>query len=219
LNFPRNKNIRWYWLWGKVGQCLFLNVMMIILTEQWILPTVRNSVRYFDSADLIRVFQRSLKLSIPSLVLWLIGFYTFFHLWLNIVAELLRFGDREFYRSWWNSTTLGEYWRDWNTPVHNWLRRHVYFPAVRFGLNKVQASLLIFFISAVFHEVVASVPLKLFRLHFFMGMMFQVPLIIISEKFTKGSQLGNFLFWIVFCILGQPMILLLYYYEYYSHTM
>jgi len=167
LNFPRNKSIRWYWLWGKVGQFLFLSIFMVILTEQWILPTVRNSVRYFDSVDLIRVFQRSLKLSIPSLVLWLMGFYTFFHLWLNIIAELLRFGDREFYRSWWNSTTQGEYWRDWNTPVHFWLRRHVYYPAVRFGLTRIQGSLLIFFISAVFHEIVASVPLKLIRLHFF----------------------------------------------------
>jgi hypothetical protein len=27
---------------------------------------------------------------------------------LNIVAELLRFGDREFYKDWWNAKTVEE---------------------------------------------------------------------------------------------------------------
>lgn len=27
---------------------------------------------------------------------------------LNIVAEVLRFGDREFYKDWWNATTIEE---------------------------------------------------------------------------------------------------------------
>jgi diacylglycerol O-acyltransferase-1 len=187
---------------------------MIILTEQWIVPTIKNTVRFMDNFDLVRVFLRSLKLSIPSLVLWLMGFYTFFHLWLNILAELLRFGDREFYKSWWNSTTQAEYWRDWNTPVHNWLRRHVYYPVTRLGMSRTLGSLLIFFISAIFHEIVASIPLKMIRSYFFMGMMFQVPLIILTEKYTKGSQIGNIIFWVSFCILGQPMVVLLYYYDY-----
>ena len=32
---------------------------------------------------------------------WLAGFYAFFHVWLNVLAELLRFGDRVFYLEWW----------------------------------------------------------------------------------------------------------------------
>jgi diacylglycerol O-acyltransferase-1 len=35
------------------------------------------------------------------LFVWLLGFYSLFHLWLNILAELLKFGDREFYKDWW----------------------------------------------------------------------------------------------------------------------
>jgi diacylglycerol O-acyltransferase-1 len=33
---------------------------------------------------------------------------------LNIVAELMCFGDREFYKDWWNAKTVEEYWRMWN---------------------------------------------------------------------------------------------------------
>nr|GEU60264.1 diacylglycerol acyltransferase 1 [Tanacetum cinerariifolium] len=57
-------------------------------------------------------------------------FYCFFHLWLNILAELLRFGDREFYKDWWNAQTVEEYWRLWNMPVHKWIVRHLYFPCL-----------------------------------------------------------------------------------------
>ena len=44
---------------------------------------------------------------IPNLYIWLLMFYCFFHLWLNILAELLRFGDRAFYKDWWNAESLG----------------------------------------------------------------------------------------------------------------
>jgi len=46
-------------------------------------------------------------------------FYAMFHSWLNFTAELLRFGDRLFYKDWWNAETLDMYWRNWNLPVHN----------------------------------------------------------------------------------------------------
>ena len=39
-----------------------------------------------------------LRLSIANTYLWLLVFYTYFHLYLNLCAELLRFGDRVFYR-------------------------------------------------------------------------------------------------------------------------
>ncbi len=44
--------------------------------------------------------ERLLKLAIPSTYAWLTMFYVLFHLWLNILAECLMFGDREFYKAW-----------------------------------------------------------------------------------------------------------------------
>jgi len=38
-------------------------------------------------------------------------------------AQVLRFGDRVFYKDWWNATTFEEYWRLWNLPVHYWMVR------------------------------------------------------------------------------------------------
>lgn len=36
-------------------------------------------------------------------------FWTYIHLYrLNILAEILRFGDREFYKDWWNAKTIDE---------------------------------------------------------------------------------------------------------------
>lgn len=42
-------------------------------------------------------------------------------------------------QEWWNATTVGEYWRLWNQPVHKWMLRHVYFPGIRAGLPKFWA--------------------------------------------------------------------------------
>lgn len=38
---------------------------------------------------------------VPNHLIWLIFFYWLFHSCLNAVAELMQFGDREFYRDWW----------------------------------------------------------------------------------------------------------------------
>ena len=38
-----------------------------------------------------------MKQALPSLVVWLLGFYTLFHCWLNVLGEVLRFDDRRFF--------------------------------------------------------------------------------------------------------------------------
>jgi diacylglycerol O-acyltransferase-1 len=65
---------------------------------------------------------------------------------------------------------------------------------------------LVFFVSAVFHELVLGVPLHMVRLWAFSGIMLQVPLIIISDKINrklKSDQWGNIIFWLSFCVVGQ----------------
>lgn len=43
----------------------------------------------------------ALSPQVPNHLIWLIFFYWLFHSCLNAVAELMQFGDREFYRDWW----------------------------------------------------------------------------------------------------------------------
>jgi diacylglycerol O-acyltransferase-1 len=122
--------------------------------------------------------------------------------------------------------------------VHKWLKRHVYVPLVAgrglpnprippsqvsstaHGVTKFQASLLIFFISAIFHELVVAPPVKILKLHAFFGMLAQIPLVVVSQhletwyrkRWPQGvNTAGNMLMWFTFCIIGQPMGAILYY--------
>ncbi|GCB84355.1 hypothetical protein scyTo_0024966, partial [Scyliorhinus torazame] len=44
---------------------------------------------------------------------------------------MLRFGDRMFYKDWWNSTSFANYYRTWNVVVHDWLYCYTYSDFLR----------------------------------------------------------------------------------------
>mmetsp|Transcript_33702 Transcript_33702/g.95355 ORF Transcript_33702/g.95355 Transcript_33702/m.95355 type:complete len:739 (+) Transcript_33702:91-2307(+) len=217
VNYPRVKRFRKRWLLRRVLELTACLSVGAFIVEQYILPSCMNSLHPLHTMDIGHILERVLKLSLPSLYVWLIGFYSLFHLWLNILAELTYFGDREFYKDWWNATTVDEYWRKWNQPVHKWLMRTVYFPSHRIGLSKYGAVLLTFLISALFHELLVGVPLQMLRAWAFAGMMGQIPLIAVTnllKRKLKSDIVGNIIFWISFCILGQPIAVLLYFHDY-----
>ena len=144
----------------------------------------------------------------------LLGFYWFFHLWLGLAAELTRFGDRMFYRDWWNARTIETYWRNWNLPVHHWMLRHLYYPLLRCGANKRICTYAVFLFSAIFHEVIISVPFRMLTLHAFFGMLSQAPLIWMTKKIDRmidNALISNGFFWLTFCVIGQPIGIILFY--------
>ncbi|KAL2480109.1 Diacylglycerol O-acyltransferase 1 [Abeliophyllum distichum] len=214
-SYPRTACIRKGWVVRQLVKLVIFTGFMGFIVEQYINPIVRNS-QHPLKGNLLYAIERVLKLSVPNLYVWLCMFYCFFHLWLNILAELLRFGDREFYKDWWNAKTVDEYWRMWNMPVHKWMVRHIYFPCLRNGIPKRGAILIAFLVSAIFHELCIAVPCHIYKSWAFIGIMFQVPLVIITnylqDKF-QNSMVGNMLFWCSFSILGQPMCVLLYYHD------
>eukprot|EP01111_Echinosteliopsis_oligospora_P007402 TRINITY_DN2235_c0_g1_i2.p1 TRINITY_DN2235_c0_g1~~TRINITY_DN2235_c0_g1_i2.p1 ORF type:complete len:515 (+),score=110.94 TRINITY_DN2235_c0_g1_i2:223-1767(+) len=214
LNYPRSPKIRPFWLAKRILELIFYSSLAVFLMEQYMFPTVRNALEPLQKFHLFALLERLLKLSVPNLYIWLIGFYLLFHLWLNILAEILRFGDRHFYGAWWNCTTMDEYWRIWNIPTHNWLIKHIHIPLVKAGVSKIIASICVFTVSAVFHELLVSVPVHTFRAWAFIGMMANIPLIIFTRALFSGSQIGNVIFWLSFCFFGQPLGLLLYYNDY-----
>ncbi|KAL0803017.1 hypothetical protein Bca101_058193 [Brassica carinata] len=213
-SYPRSPCIRKGWVARQFAKLVIFTGFMGFIIEQYINPIVRNS-KHPLKGDLLYGIERVLKLSVPNLYVWLCMFYCFFHLWLNILAELLCFGDREFYKDWWNAKSVGDYWRMWNMPVHKWMVRHVYFPCLRRNIPKVPAIIFAFLVSAVFHELCIAVPCRLFKLWAFLGIMFQVPLVFITNYLQErfGSMVGNMIFWFTFCIFGQPMCVLLYYHD------
>ncbi|XP_002736160.1 diacylglycerol O-acyltransferase 1-like [Saccoglossus kowalevskii] len=214
LNFPRSERIRKRFLIRRIVEMVFLIQIVLGLIQQWIVPTVQNSMKPFSEMDLSRILERTMKLAIPNHFIWLIWFYWFFHSCLNVLAEVLRFGDREFYRDWWNSETLGYFWQNWNIPVHKWGSRHLYKPMLTRGYTRMQGQVAVFMLSAFFHEYLVSIPLQMFRLWAFMGMMTQVPLALVVNRVHKISPVySNMMVWMS-VIAGQPVAIMMYVHDY-----
>ncbi|KNE67089.1 hypothetical protein AMAG_12166 [Allomyces macrogynus ATCC 38327] len=253
--YPRSERVRPMRVVRHTIEMVVAMVGMYVLLFQYMQPILKNTmVSIMDPAtgairmngNTVVVFvERLLKLSVAVVYFWLLMFYSFFHAWVNLIAELTRFADREFYMAWWNCSTIAAYWRLWNQPVHKWLKRHVYVPMVAGrglpdpvipptapeattkhpGYSKFQAALAIFFISAVFHELIIAPPVKILRLHAFNAMFLQIPLIVVSQVFDNWyrksnpdgiNTVGNLLMWTTFCVIGQPMGGMLYYIEWCS---
>ena len=154
-------------------------------------------------------------MAIPAAYCWLLMFYVIFHSIFNGLAEVTMFADRRFYSDWWNAGDLGEYWRKWNQPIHNYLIRHVYFPSRRAGYSSTLGMLLTFTVSAVFHEYIAIGVFSVFNGIAFTLMMVNIPCMIF-QRLTKGAisrNTNNVLFWLFYLILGQPFGILFVYYQ------
>jgi diacylglycerol O-acyltransferase-1 len=211
LNFPRSPRIRKTFLCRRFGEILVICSLQYCLSQQWILPILRTLDRPLNQYSTLENTERILRLALPNHLIWLLLFYVYFHSTLNLLAELLCFGDRLFYRDWWNATDLYEFWNRWNTSVHDFCKRHVYNPLVhQCGFSKLIGSLVVFAISAFFHEYLISVPLRMLRPWSFLAMIIQVP-IGLAVRRVKGENktYGNIAVWIS-VILIQPIAILLY---------
>jgi diacylglycerol O-acyltransferase-1 len=95
--------------------------------------------------------------------------------------------------------------------------RHIYLPLTGLGVSKAIAGFIVFFVSALYHEYLVGVPLHILSYWAFIAMMSQSPLIIFqkvieSKLRIRNSELGNLVFWISFCFVGQPIVVFAYYY-------
>ncbi|XP_060516506.1 diacylglycerol O-acyltransferase 1 [Cylas formicarius] len=215
LNFPRTDRVRKRFLVKRIFEVLAGTQIILAVIQQYMIPSIRNSLIPFGNMDLPLASERLLKLAIPNHLAWLIAFYILFHSWLNLLGELLQFADRNFYADWWNSNNIDIFWRNWNLPVHRWAVRHLYLPMVDMGYGRTAASVTVFFISAFFHEYMVSVPLKTYKIWAFMGMMGQVPLSYFCKFIEKkyGPRFGNIVVW-ASIIIGQPLCIMMYYHDY-----
>lgn len=217
LNFPRTERVRKRFLLRRIAEFIFGIQLVLALLQQWIIPSVKNSIIPFSNMDLIKIQERLLKLAIPNHLIWLIWFYLFFHCYLNILGEILRFADRDFYQDWWNSQDIDTFWRTWNSPVHRWAVRHLYIPIIKATQSRFRATAIVFFFSAFFHEYLVSVPLRTYKIWAFSGMMAQLPLSYVCKVVVGANgerpRWGNVVVW-ASLILGQPLCIMMYYHDY-----
>jgi diacylglycerol O-acyltransferase-1 len=97
------------------------------------------------------------------------------------------------------------------------MRRHIYAPLLARGWKPQHASIAVFTFSAVLHEILVGVPTHNIIGVAFAGMMFQIPLVAMTVPLEKmrgsASVIGNAIFWVSFCLVGQPAAVLLYYFS------
>lgn len=98
LNYPRNKKIRKRYVLTVLLRMFTVMVLMVFTFKQYIEPVLILSPRADPTLSTSQILEKILILSIPNTYIWLLGFYFYFHLYLNLFAELTRFGDRVFYR-------------------------------------------------------------------------------------------------------------------------
>lgn len=175
-----------------------------ITIEYYIYPVIENlqSRSFLDS--LCRLF-------FPFLLTALMLFLTFFENFLGLLADASGYGHRHFYGDWWNSISFEEFARNWNLPVHFFIKKHVYEQFLYgLGLKKHQAMFYTFLLSSVLHEFIIQVAVLRPTVPFlFFFQMMQIPFSYFGKKFKNNSVVMNMLFWFKM-IVGPPLITLLY---------
>lgn len=202
IDFPRTEKIRLKFLLSKICGIFGVIYLMMIISQSHLYPIVIKCIELRETTSFwyrVKLFPIILLDTIPPfLTVYLLVFYLIWELILNAIAELSRFADRDFYRYWWNSTTWDEYARDWNTPVHRFLLRHVYHSSISaLNVSKTVAMFITFFLSSIVHELAMFVIFKKFRGYLLCLQMSQLPLVAISNtKILKGRKtIGNAIFW------------------------
>ncbi|AOW03760.1 YALI0D07986p [Yarrowia lipolytica CLIB122] len=218
--YPKTERIRPKHVIRNLFELVSLCMLIQFLIFQYAYPIMQSCLALFfqPKLDYANISERLMKLASVSMMVWLIGFYAFFQNGLNLIAELTCFGNRTFYQQWWNSRSIGQYWTLWNKPVNQYFRHHVYVPLLARGMSRFNASVVVFFFSAVIHELLVGIPTHNIIGAAFFGMMSQVPLIMATENLqhinsSLGPFLGNCAFWFTF-FLGQPTCAFLYYLAY-----
>lgn len=201
LEYPRTEGIRWLEVFYKtlaVFGCIFL---MTVVSEEFITPilvdaTIRlNQTTQIADKGLIMAESISVML-FPFMLEFLLTFLVIWEYALGAFAELSCFADRHFYSDWWNCEDWLEFSREWNVPVYNFLKRHVYFSTKSYTSDGI-AMALTFLISSLGHELIMGCISKKLRGYGMFAMMLQLPLVAVQRsKYVRGRWvLNNAFFW------------------------
>ncbi|RPB24507.1 hypothetical protein L211DRAFT_784775 [Terfezia boudieri ATCC MYA-4762] len=202
LDYPRQPSIDWGYVAEKMIATFGVLGIMIITSQHYIWPVVLRSheLRQLPITDRLKEFPWILNdLIVPFIIEYMMVWYLIWECILNLLGELMRFADRGFYGSWWNSVTWDQFARDWNKPVHSFLLRHVYHSSISaYQVSKPTATLITFFLSACVHELVMWCIFKKLRGYLLCMQMLQLPLVLLSRTrfFKDRDTLGNVMFWI-----------------------
>ncbi|XP_068155378.1 sterol O-acyltransferase 1 [Drosophila tropicalis] len=213
-SYPRTSHIRWKFALNRFLEVVAVAFLYAFIHERHI---EENFGKFgLEPMGAPQLIVKLFGMMLPSAVIFLCGFYLILHSWLNFTSELLRFGDRMFYKDWWTSHNYDGYYRNWNVVVHDFLYEYVYRDVYMYVFkgSKVAASLLVFLISALVHEQVLGFALQMFFPVMFI-LFFVVGVALVFLMRSAPKVLGNIFLWFSL-ILGNGMLISLYAMEYYA---
>ncbi|KAJ3656573.1 hypothetical protein Zmor_015642 [Zophobas morio] len=151
-DYPRTSHIRWKFVIYNFGEIFATMWFVNLVGQKFLFLSFRDlCLRKFPLGEIITpVFTHV----VVGFFILLSTFYTILHASQNAFAEMLRFGDRMFYKEWWHSKSLSEFYRTWNVLVHEWLYMFIFRDVYeKFVLkNETAAKFTVFVVSAVVHE-------------------------------------------------------------------
>lgn len=188
LVFARREKIRWLFVFEKVAALVGIIFVMLLIAEYNLFSTIMNcnnmrplNISFYEKCHLFVI--TVLDLVLPMFLEYLLTFYLIWHVILNLIAELTRYADRDFYGHWWSLLDWEEFSRLWNKPVHKFLLRHVYHSSISaFSLSKTSGILFTFLVSSLVHELMMYVVFGRALGFLFFFQMFQLPLILINKS-------------------------------------
>ncbi|KAJ8965203.1 hypothetical protein NQ314_004271 [Rhamnusium bicolor] len=185
------------------------------LIDRFLLPTYQDfGIRKYTWVEIIlSIFENA----IIGLLILICSFFLVLHSTQNLFAELLRFGDRLFYKDWWTCTSFSEYFRNWNIVVYDWLYTYIYKDMYEVVLprNKTMAKITVFVVSAVVHEWILIYMFKFFFPACFIHFLFGGA--ILSFIKAPKTTILNILFWYGLAF-GSGSLVSLYSLEHYART-
>ncbi|CZT20594.1 related to sterol O-acyltransferase/Diacylglycerol O-acyltransferase [Ramularia collo-cygni] len=216
LEYPRTPSRSYLELFWKTLAVFGCVSLLTVVSEEFIIPVLDESqLRLLASRtwiDSSLIFAETVsRMLFPFMVTFLLVFLVIFEYVLGAFAEITCFADRKFYSDWWNSLDWLEFSREWNVPVHNFFRRHVYSASRSVNLSRPAATGITFLISALAHELIMGCITRKFRGYGFTLMMMQMPIVAIQRMpWVRDQQLlNNIMFWISM-ITGLSLLCALY---------
>lgn len=207
-SYPRTSTIRWNYVISHLAQSATTTVFAYYLFYRFCLPVFRH----FNSEHVtLKIFVLSiLNCTLPGALVLFCAFYGFLHCWLNAFAEMLRFGDRQFYSEWWTATSWSSYYRTWNIVVHDWLYTYIYRDFHKlFGIKYRMISMYaVIFLSACVHEYIIALAFGyLYPILFIQFAVLGFISMLILPQRTQNNAFNVFIWASLFFGLGMQMCL------------
>lgn len=152
------------------------------------------------------LFYIMFEVGTPSLSLRKMFSYATHQILTNILAEVTRHADRDFYGVWWGSGDFREFCRNWNKPVNGFLNTYIYKELRSKDLGFSFSLAITFLVSAICHEIIMFTVCRSLSPYIFTTMMLLVPVLMLenSRLLPAPYLVTLFRYWILFFSVSMP---------------